>query len=165
MVMDDLSEELRGMGTSIYSRQELMEIQKDEISMMTDVLNLITLLTLLIGAISCISNIFMSFLQRRKEFAVLNTVGITKRKNTGMLLLEGCLEAVCAVLLAIAASAGINVIFRYIYEFLEMDLQMRLPVEILPYLIGGSFFAVLSISLITIFKSSRLNVIEQIKYE
>ena len=82
-----------------------------------------------------------------------------------MLLLEGCLEAVCAVLLAIAASAGINVIFRYIYEFLEMDLQMRLPVEILPYLIGGSFFAVLSISLITIFKSSRLNVIEQIKYE
>lgn len=165
MVMDDLSEELRGMGTSIYSRQELMEIQKDEISMMTDVLNLITLLTLLIGAISCISNIFMSFLQRRKEFAVLNTVGITKRKNTGMLLLEGCLEAVCAVLLAIAASAGINVIFRYIYEFLEMDLQMRLPVEILPYLIAGSFFAVLSISLITIFKSSRLNVIEQIKYE
>lgn len=165
VLMQDLVSDLKGMGTLLYSKDELTQLQKDNISMLTDVLELITFLTILIGAISSFSNVAINCIQRRKELAVLRTIGMTDKKCTYMLFLEGIIQAIFSFLFAMLSTIIINKLFVGIFEFMGMDLRMKFPIEKIPMLCIGVFGLVMLLSVMTILKSKRLNVIHEIKYE
>lgn len=165
VLMQDLGSDLKGMGTLLYSKDELIQLQKDNISMLTDVLELITFLTILIGAISSFSNVAINCIQRRKELAVLRTVGMTDAKCTYMLILEGISQAIFSLSFAMLSTIIINKLFVGIFEFMEMDLRMKFPMEKIPMLCIGVFGLVMLLSVMTVLKSKRLNVIHEIKYE
>lgn len=161
----ELAKELKGLGVSVLSKQELIQDQKDDISQLTDILNFITILTMLIGAISCMSNISISFAQRRKEIAILNSVGMTSERCMVMMLVESFVQALLSCLFAFTAFLGINRIFLDVYNFLAMDLTARFPVDTALLILVATIVLVVLLSVSTIMKNRKLNIIEEIKYE
>lgn len=160
-----LEEDLKGLGARILTKNELIESQEEEISRLVDILNFITFLTVLIGTISCMSNILINFAQRRKEIAVLNSIGLTNRRCMLMLLVESVAQAVLACFIAFVASLVINELFVGVYEFLDMDLTFRFPSAYAGIIFGITLTLVLILNLFTILKSRKIKIIEEIKYE
>lgn len=163
--LEKLKDNLKSLGVSVLTKDELIEQQEDEISRLVDILNFITLLTILIGAISCMSNISINFMRRRKEIAVMNSIGLSNGRCIAMLLIEGIIQALLACLIAFISSLVIDVLFVGVYKFLDMDLEFRFPVNSAGIILVSSIGLVIILSITTILKSRKLNIIEEIKYE
>lgn len=163
--LSNIKEKLKGLGTLVLSKEELIKNQEDEISQLINILNFITVLTILIGAISCMSNISINFLQRSKEFAVLNSIGLTVNKGMGMLVVENIIQAILACIFAFLSSLIINKLFVGIYIFLGMDLQFVFPSKYIVVITLSVLAIVFLVSISTIIKSRKINIIKEIKYE
>lgn len=164
-LIDKLKEKLDSLGCSVMTKDELIKMQEDEISQLVDILNFITLLTILIGSISCMSNISINFMKRRKELAVMNSVGLTNGRCTVMLLIECITQAILACAISFVASLIIDELFVGVYKFLDMDLIFKFPVKTAGLIFVVTLGLVILLSLTTIFKSRKLKIIEEIKYE
>ena len=164
-LIDKLKDELDSLGCSVMTKTELIKRQEDEISKLVDILNFITLLTILIGSISCMGNISINFMKRRKELAVMNSVGLTNGRCTIMLLIECISQAILACSIAFVASLIIDELFVGVYKFLDMDLVFEFPVKISFIILVATLALVILLSLTTIFKSRKIRIIEEIKYE
>ncbi|MCM1499797.1 MAG: ABC transporter permease [Clostridium sp.] len=90
----------------------------------------------LVGVLNFLNSIVTGILTRKREFALLQSVGMTGRQLNGMLITEGLCYAVGAVLLALliftvgspVVSVGINQIFPFIhYRFTIAPIFAMLP--------------------------------------
>lgn len=123
----------------------------------------ITVITL-IGVTSIFNTITSNMELRRREFAMLKSVGMTKKEFNRMIRLETLFYSVKAFLYGIAMSLfGIFLMWRAFS--MQLDAKMYLP--ILPTAISGVFvflfvFAVMKYS---IHKMNRQNIIETIRSE
>lgn len=160
-----MKEDLKGLGVSVLTKAELIKDQEEDVSQLVDILNFITLLTMLIGAISCMSNISISFAQRKKEIAVLNSVGMTTNRCMVMMLLESIMQALLSCAFAFISFLGINKLLIGLYEFLAMDLTSKFPVDTAKLIFVVTLGLVILLSLSTILKNRKLKVIDEIKYE
>lgn len=123
----------------------------------------ITVITL-IGVTTIFNTITSNMELRRREFAMLKSVGMTKKEFNRMIRLETLFYSVKAFLYGIAMSlVGIVLLWRAFS--MQLDAKMYLPV--LPTAISGVFvflfvFAVMKYS---IHKMDRQNIIETIRSE
>lgn len=122
-------------------------------------------LALLIGVIGVINNLIISFIERKQGLAVLRSVGMSKKQIISMLFIEavysGCLGGIAGI------SAGVIIvkIVPYILEAMKTPLPTYLVPEVLwIYMTGGVIITVFA-SIAPAKRSSKLNIIEAIKYE
>ena len=94
----------------------------------------------LVGALNFLNAVLTSLLSRRREFAVLQAVGMTNRQLNVMLMTEGLLYALlaAAVSLALSLLAGAamrtvvsDVLWFFTYRFSLLPLAVLTPVFVL----------------------------------
>ncbi|PHV70796.1 hypothetical protein CS063_08490 [Sporanaerobium hydrogeniformans] len=129
------------------------------------VLSTLSLLAVLIGIVGIINNLFISFIERKRSIAVYRSVGMSKKQVLQMIFLEALYTG------SMGASVGIGmgwIMMKNLPYALEL-IQMP-PVA---YFIGeGIGVYLMMATLVTVvasispaFKSSKLNIIEAIKFE
>ena len=122
-------------------------------------------MTLLIGIVGVINNFLVSFLERKRSLALLRSVGMSKKQTIQMLLIEAFSGGVMG---SIAGVGSGFLMFFIVPEILRaLDLSIKIFYS---WSVGGGLFLIGV--LVTLFasvgpslKSSRLNIIESIKYE
>lgn len=124
-----------------------------------------SILSLIIGIVGVINNLIISFIERKRSLAVLRSIGMSKKQVIKMLFIEaiylGCIGAVAGII------GGMLLMFMvpYILEAMRMPVTVYIIFDIIwIYLIGAMIITILS-SIIPANKSSKLNIIEAIKYE
>ena len=96
----------------------------------------LSLLLFLIGLLNFINVMFTGVLTRRREFAVMETIGLTKRQLFSLLLWEGLIHVLVTCVISLAASAGI-------YALLSKTISKMIPYAsfAFPYLPALSIIA------------------------
>lgn len=80
----------------------------------------LSLLLFLIGLLNFIDVMFTGVLTRRREFAVMESIGLTKRQLFSLLLWEGLIHVLVTCVISLAASAGI-------YALLSKTISKMIP--------------------------------------
>lgn len=75
------------------SKSDELEARKDYISSSRIVMSSLCVLLILMGMVNYVNVTLTGLTMRRKEFAVLESIGLTRRQLKKMLLLEGVFYA------------------------------------------------------------------------
>ncbi len=122
-------------------------------------------LAMLIGVFGVLNNLLISFIQRKRAIAVYKSVGMSQKQVFGMVLIESAVSGV------IGGFGGISLamVFLYIIPFLLPAMAGPIPMHYDPLLFVTAIIAGLGITIIATIvpgiKSSKLNIIEAIKFE
>ena len=120
---------------------------------------------MIIGIVGILNNLMISFIERRQNIAMLRSIGMSKLQVLKMIFIEGLGSGLVGALGGILGGVLGCKVFEYILLNMDLELKMQMiPQLFVSYLIGGMLITVIG-SIIPARGSSKLNIIEAIKYE
>lgn len=156
---------LRGLNPYIMTKAEMEKQNKEMNDQMLSILGIFSYITMVIGAFGILSNVSISFIQRKREMAVISSVGLSKGGRGFIILLEGLFQALVGSLVSLLAAYGIITLLNDVFKFLTMDLDLIYPTETLTTVIIATIILMTLTSLSSIFRSRRLQVVNELRYE
>lgn len=164
-VKEELKEMLKSYGATASTKDEYMEKDREGNQMIVNILSIFSYMAIIIAALGVLNNILIGFLQRKRELAVLSSVGMNSKNRGIMLLTESILCVFWSLIIAIPYSyLGFSLISKFL-RIVNMPLDITLDVEAVPIYFGVSLIVIILATLPVLFKSKKLSIIEEIKYE
>ena len=145
--------------------EELAQSDKEGNSSMMGLISIFAVLAMFIGVIGVINNLMISFIERKQNIAMLRSVGMSKFQVLRMIFIEGLGSGLIGACGGILGGVLFAQITDYILEAMQMPIHMVVEPKLFArYLIGGMVITVLG-SIIPARGSSKINIIEALKYE
>lgn len=164
-LQDKLKKEYKDRKISISSAEEVTESLHSSMAEMTSLITGFALIAIVVGCVGIINNFIISFIERKRSLAVLKSIGMNKKQLKRMLLIEGIMVGIVGAtvgLLGGTLSFNISLLFMTVGN---VDMPMKhYPNLFVIYILGGLIVTVVA-SISPVRNSSKLNIIEEIKYE
>lgn len=160
-----LAKEMKGLGASVITKAEMQKTNTENNKQMTDILGIFSYITMIIGAFGIVGNVSISFIQRKREIAVISSVGLSRGGRGYMIFLESLFQALVGSIVSLIAALGINLCLTDVFKFLTMGLDLRYPYESIGIIVIATIALMLLTSLSSIFKSKKLQIVQELKYE
>lgn len=133
---------------------------------------LVLLLMVIIGAFNIISTLIMVVMEKRKDIAILQSMGATRRSIRSIFLIKGCVIGTVGTLLGVLFGYGICLLIQH-YQFIELpkDVFLISTVPVRIYLSNfvlvalASFVVCLLASIYPAWHAAKLDPVEIIRYE
>ena len=133
---------------------------------------LVLLLMVLIGAFNIISTLIMVVMEKRKDIAILQSMGATRESIRRIFLIKGCVIGVVGTFLGVLLGLAISVLIQE-YRFIELpkDVFLISTVPVRIYLSNFSLVAFASLlvcllaSIYPARQAAKLDPVEIIRYE
>ncbi len=163
--LDKIGEKLEKGNVNYFNMTENMKMENN-ITMAIEILmyGFITLVTL-IGVTSVFNTISTSITLRRREFAVLRSIGLTKRGFNKMLFFESLFFGIKSLILALPVSFGVILLIHKSASGMMNISNILIPWNSIIFSILGVFVIVLLTMMYSSSKIKRQNIIEQIREE
>ena len=150
---------------SIRSLREMSKNDKESNRQIFIILNGFSILAMVIGAFGVLNNFVINFIQRKRHLAIFRSVGMSRKQ----IILMVFLEALTGGLIGGIMGAFSGLIILQIVPFVMTAIDKPIPLH---YSLLQFVFFMIAAMLITLIgsvspalKSSKLNIIETIKYE
>lgn len=160
-----LYKELSGENITVETFNEFIEEQEQRVSGLLSTVWIFLVLSILLSAIGLVNNQVIGFIQRKREYAVLYSVSMSKAQLNTMIFFEimcsfliGCISGLA---LSIWMGKLLGVLLSSIGIYLEFNFQWANILTV----VGAIFVILILTAIIPMFKILRMNVIQEIKYE
>jgi len=164
-VKKELKTVVKDFGATATTRDEFQERNVEQNQMVVDVLSIFSYLAIFIAALGVLNNIIIGFLQRKRELAVLSSVGMSDGARNGMLLTESVLSVIWSVIIAIPYSyLGLSLLTKTMTA-MQMPMTVVLDIKAVPIYAIASLGLIVLASLPILLKSKKLSIINELKYE
>lgn len=164
-VKDQLIRTLAGTGVNVQTVKEFLDGNRSEIDSLLSLINLIIGLSALIAFTGVLINQLIGFLQRKKEYAVLYSLGMSRSQLKRMVVMELAVTFVTGCLFAgglgLALAKALEQILFCIGEYVSISLDAAA----VSALLGGMFLLLMMASALSIRRIPSLNVVQELKYE
>ena len=164
-VEQDFKGYLTTMGATYSTKDEDCRANNEQNAIIVNIMAVFSYLALIIASIGVFNNITISFHQRRKEFAVMSSAGMTKKRRRNMILLESMFSVIISVIITTPFMLLLTDLFTGCTYFLGIPMVTTLSWEILPKFSLAVAAIVFVASLSTMVKSRRLSIVQELKYE
>jgi putative ABC transport system permease protein len=147
------------------THNEIEQRSSDGIVAVFTVLKTFTQVALLISVVGIANNLILSFLERKKTFAIYRSIGADKAKISWILAIESTMMGLLAV---VTGSAGATLLLSIVPNIISTIVgPIRIHYSIETYLLfaGAALILLILSALIPAVKASRQNLVESIKYE
>lgn len=149
----------------MMTMDKMEELNMQSNSQMFSILNGFSIMALIIGIFGVLNNFIISFIERKRSLAVLRSVGMEKKQIVKMLFIESLTGGIIGGMAGIAA--GLILLFNVAYVMKAMSLPVAIHYSLMLFansMLGGIIIT-LAASISPALKSSKMNIIESIKYE
>ena len=164
-VKNELKSVVKNFGATVTTRDEFQKQNVDGNQMIVNVLSIFSYLAIFIAALGVLNNITIGFLQRKRELAVLSSVGMSDGARNGMLLWESLLSVIWSVVIAIPYSyLGLSLLTKTMTA-IEMPMNIVLDLKAVPLYAVAALVLIILGSLPILLKSNKLSIINELKYE
>lgn len=151
---------------SFRSVETMMDNNNKSNADMMNMLKVFAFMSMIIGSFGILNNFIISFMERRRSFAVLRSIGMSKRQNLKILFIEALTGGIIGGVIGILGGGVLCSILPYVIKGL-VGIGMTMHYEINTFIFA--FIAGIVVSLVAsmgpALKSSKLDIIEAIKYE
>lgn len=150
---------------TVQTFDELLGAQKETVDTLIRGVLLIILLGLIIGLLGISNNLLVSFNERKKEYAVLYSVCMSRRQIIKMLVYEACMTFVSVLIIGLLAGFVMNIFWSRLLYAVGLRIQFSFNYE-LYFILSGAVLLLLMLSTYTVIrKVTRLNVLSELRYE
>ena len=164
-VEKDFKSYLASLGATYSTKAEDCKNNEENNAMVVSVMAVFSYLALIIASIGIFNNITISFHQRKKEFAVMSSVGMTKKKRKNMILTESMFSVVISLLITTPFLILLTGLFTDVTYFFGIAMVTDVSWIAIPKF-GLVIAAIIFIaSLSTMRKSKKLSIVQELKYE
>lgn len=136
-----------------------------ENQMLVTILSVFSAATALIGSIGVMNNFLVSFLSRRKSFAILTSVGMSKKQRSKLILIEAAAAGLVGSVFGLGTGLIIIQMVGALLKKIEVDLSLILTPSIAIGGLVGAIAVCLMASISVARKSAKLSILEELKYE
>ena len=164
-VKKELKTVIKDFGATATTRDEFQKQNVNDNQMIVNVLSIFSYLAIFIAALGVLNNITIGFLQRKRELAVLSSVGMSDGARNGMLLIESILSVIWSVVIAIPyCYLGLSLLTKAMTA-IEMPMSIVLDIKAVPVYAVAALVLIVLGSLPIMLKSNKLSIINELKYE
>lgn len=119
---------------------------------------------LLLTPVGIINNLLINYIQKRRTLAMYKSIGLSNRQNMKITLLEGFSTGLLGTIIAIFVS---YLEIRTVFTVAAPKLSMLPVLDIWTFVRAGAFGILITLfgSMVPIFKTRRMKLIEEIKFE
>jgi len=165
LVKKDIEKLVRQLGGTISTFEEQKANNIKQNQQLIDILSIFSLMAIFIGALGAINNMLISFIQRKKELAVLSSVGMTTGQRGVMLMIESLLCVVWSTAIVTPYCYLVVSLISKCTELMGMPLEIRFDVtSMVPFFITSIIIFIIA-TLPVLFNNKKLSIIQEIKYE
>lgn len=136
-----------------------------ENQMIVTVLGIFSAATALIGSIGVMNNFLVSFLSRRKSFAILTSVGMSRKQRTKLILVEATAAGFVGSIFGLGTGLIIIHMVGNLLKKIEVDINLILSPSIAMGALVGAISVCLLASVSVARQSAKLSILEELKYE
>lgn len=122
-------------------------------------------IALIIGAFGVINNFVISFIERKRSLAIYASVGMSRSQTRKMLFVESLSIGLIGSLLGIAGGMLMIYIMPFMFELANFPMELEYNGSVFATSIVLGILITVIASIVPSLKSSKLNIIEAIKYE
>jgi len=164
-VIKTLKSKYQSQHASISSVAEMQRKDRQMNGSIFTILRGFSIMALVIGLFGVVNNIVLNLIERKRSLAVIRSIGMDRKQVKKMLLTEA---AFCGF---IGGSIGVFIGYvmiwgvPYLMRSMDMPMTVRYPFASLPYYIIAAIACTIIASITPAFSSTKLNLIEAIKYE
>jgi len=161
----ELQDFFRGYGGVVQTRDEARDINIENNRQFSRLLSAFSLFAIVIGSFGALNNMFISYLQRKRDFAVLESLGTQRGQRNRILLAESLFCVVFALLVVVLYGSFHARLVGQVSSFILLPMDIRFSlVVMLPFLLASiAIYALATLPLLI--KTKELDVIEEMKME
>lgn len=152
-----------------YPKITSMEEEKESVlesnKQIYTILIFFSIMTILIGCIGTINNFIISFMERKKSFAVLRSVGMSNASCMRMILLEALFSAIFAGVFGNISGYVMSLIVQKLIAGIGIPISIQYTVSDFFIYLGASVAITLFCSINMCRKFKKINVVESLKFE
>lgn len=162
---DKLKDEIKEVNLKVQTVEEYISMQEQQSGSILGIFYVILGLSVFLSFIGIVNNQIISFLQRRREIAVLNSTCMSKSQLRKMLLTETVLaNLIASILVIIVSYISVNIIDNFM-QGIDMYINVRYNIQSVLTFIGIVYVILLFTLIIPIRKLKKLKIVNEIKYE
>ncbi|GGP16364.1 ABC transporter permease [Oceanobacillus neutriphilus] len=164
-VKKEINDHYSNADMTVNTFDEILQTQKSTIDTLILGMTIIVLLGLLIGVLGISNNLLVSFIQRKKEYAVLYSVCMSRGQLVKVLLVETILTFIAVTVAGFAGSLAMNVIMaKLLYAIgLRIDFQFNTGLFLILSVVVLVLLLLSNLSIIR--KIYRMNIVESLRFE
>ena len=123
-----------------------------------------TYFILLLATVGVINNLLINYIQKRRTIAMYKSIGLSNRQNRKMTLIEGFSSGLIGAVIAIVVS---YMEIQTIFLVAGPQISMTPELDIWTFLVAGTLGIIVTLlgSIVPIFKSRKMKLVEEIKFE
>lgn len=162
-LISESSNEVKLGSLNMYAKSDELEARKEYISSSRTAMGALCILLILMGLVNYVNVTLTGLAMRRKEFAVLESIGMTRRQLKRMLLLEGVFYSLIITVLLLTAGTGALYAFGAVMDEKIVYFVFRYPAAETAVCIILLFVICTAVPLILFWKTERESVVERLK--
>ncbi|MFT8313005.1 MAG: FtsX-like permease family protein [Clostridium sp.] len=165
IVLDNIKNKLQTIRLSLMTKEEMETENRKSNEQMFNVLNAFSIMALVIGIFGVLNNLLISFMERKRFLAIFRSVGMSKLQTIKVIFIESLSGGIVGGTVGIFAGSLMIKIVPKVSEAMNLPLEINYLWTLFVYAFIGGIIINVAASIIPAFKSSKLNIIEAIKYE
>ena len=160
-----LKDEIKEVGLRVQTVEEYIGEQEQQTGSIMSIFYVILGLSVILSFIGIVNNQIISFLQRRRELAILNSTCMSRGQLKKMLITETLLSNFVASILVLIVSYASTGFINYFMQGIEMYVSIRYDLGSILVFVGFVYVLLLFTLIIPIIKLRKMNIVNEIKYE
>ena len=160
-----LKKEIKEVGISVQTVKEYIDVQEEQMNSIMGIFYVIVGLSVVLSFIGIINNQVISFIQRRRELAILNSTCMSRRQLKKMLFVETVISNLIASIFVIMVAYVSTIYINYFMQGIDMYVNVEFNISIVLKFIGIIYVILLLTLIIPIRKIRKMNIVNEIKYE
>ena len=157
------SNEIKLESLTLSSKSDELKARKDYIASSRIVMSSLCVLLILMGLVNYVNVTLTGLAMRRKESAVLESIGLTRRQLKRMLLLEGVFYSMIVTVLLLTIGTGALYVFGAVMDKKIVYFVFRYPMAEMALCIFLLFVICTAVPLILLSRTERASVVERLK--
>lgn len=159
-VFDQLTSNFKSISPKIASKNKLRQIEIDDNKSTIALMQSFCIMAIVIGFFGVINNLILSFIQRKQSLAMFRSVGMSKKQTVKMIFIEALTGGIIGSISGILGGMAMIYIFtKFDNSMFNFDIQ-----SIWTYVLAG-IIIMLAASIGPLIKSTKINLIDSLKYE
>lgn len=161
----NIQEHFRDRGVRTMTVAEMERRNNEGNASLFSIFKAFSVMTMIIGIFGVLNNFAISFMERKRVLAVLRSVGMSKWQIRKMIVVEALTGGFIGGSVGVLMGVMMISIIPYLLKAIDLPISITYdPVLLMNALLGGIVVTLVA-SISPALKSSKLNIIEAIKYE
>jgi len=164
-VKKEISESFTDSNVMITTFDEKLAGQKATIDTLFQGITLIILMGMVIGLLGITNNLIVSFLQRKKEYAVLYSVCMSRVQLVKMQLYEMLITFIAVVVIGFIGGLLMNIVLEKLLYAIALRVELSFNFGLYGILCGVILVILTLSSFATVRKMIKMNMLKELRYE